>query len=141
MASDLDQICENVVVEIDDAVAFGVVDLQSGMLLGAHHTISYFTQDYLQAVAAASVDMFRGKTVTRVEQLLNKVRGDSKGTRYFEEVFASTKGTFHFMKVLQGNDAVAVLVTKKSANQGMGWAAMRRACNDLAGSLPALGKK
>ncbi len=43
--------------------------------MGVHHTIPYFTQSYLDAVAAAAVEMMRGKTVKRVEQLMSKQRG------------------------------------------------------------------
>ena len=134
MAS-LDSVCEGVVKEVDDALACGVVDLSSGMLMGVHHIVAYFTQTYLDAVAAAAVDMFRGKTVARVEQLLSKVRGQEvKGA--FEEVFIKSTKVFHFMKVIQENNAVVVLVTKTSTNQGIGWVALRNAISDVKERLP-----
>ncbi|MEK6237355.1 MAG: hypothetical protein N2C14_21805, partial [Planctomycetales bacterium] len=69
------EVCQAVVNDVGDAVACGVVDLHTGMLMGVHHSVPYFTQSYLDAVAAAAVDMFRGRNVRRIEELLSKQRG------------------------------------------------------------------
>ena len=65
------EVCKSLVDKVDDCLACGVVDLNTGMLMGVHHTVPYFTQAYLDAVAAAAVEMFRGKNVRRVEELLS----------------------------------------------------------------------
>ncbi len=84
-------LCRELVDKVDDCLAIGVVDLNTGMLIGVHHTVAYFTQSYLDAVAAAAVEMFRGKNVRRVEELLSKQRGeDVKGS--FEETFMALPG-------------------------------------------------
>jgi hypothetical protein len=120
---------------VDDCLAVGVVDLNTGMLMGVHHTVPYFTQAYLDAVAAAAVEMFRGKTVRRVEELLSSNRGDSVKDS-FEEVFVSSPKTFHFMTVIKDKGAVVVMVTKKTVNQGMGWAALRNSLTAIKATLP-----
>lgn len=73
MASTQD-VCKGVFESVQDCLAVGVVDLNTGMRMGVHHTIPTFAQAYLDAVAAA-VDMFRGKTVRRVEEMLSERRG------------------------------------------------------------------
>ncbi len=128
-------VCENVVDDVQDAVACGVVDLNTGMLMGVYHTVSYFTQAYLDAVAAAAVDMFRGKNVRRVEKLLSKHRG-KEITDAFQEIFISSTHVFHFMSQIPGKEAVVVLVTRKTTNQGMGWASLRAALDDIQDALP-----
>ncbi|MEK6235806.1 MAG: hypothetical protein N2C14_13945 [Planctomycetales bacterium] len=129
------EICKATVEDVSDALACGVVDLNTGMLMGVHHTVPYFTQAYLDAVAGAAVDMFRGKNVRRVEELLSKQRGtDIKDS--FEEVFISSPMVYHFMSQVPGKEAVTVLITKKTTNQGMGWAALRKSLEDIAASLP-----
>jgi hypothetical protein len=134
MASTQD-ICRGVVENVQDCLAVGVVDLNTGMLMGVHHTVSYFTQAYLDAVAAAAVDMFRGKNVRRVEELLSKVRGvEIKDS--FEELFISSTNVYHFMRLIREKEAVVVMVTRKTTNQGMGWAALRMSLDDLRKSLP-----
>lgn len=133
--ANLNDICKNVVSDVSDALACGVVDLNTGMLMAVHHTVPYFTQTYLDAVAAAAVDMFRGKNITRVEQLIAKQRG-IEPERTFEEIFISTKMSFHFMKVIEGKDALMVLVTKKTTNQGMGWSSLRMVIADVQSILP-----
>jgi hypothetical protein len=132
---DLNTLFKEIVEDVPDAIACGVVDLNSGMLMGVYHTVPYFTQAYLDAVAAAAVDMFRGKNVQRVEQLLSKHRG-GKVQDSFQEVFINSSEVFHFMKVIGTKGAVVVLVTKKTTNQGMGWACLRNAAVDIELRLP-----
>jgi hypothetical protein len=132
--SNLNAVCNEVVDDVTDAIACAVVDLNSGMLMGVQHRVSYFTQTYLDAVAAAAVDMFRGKNVRRVEQLLSKHRGtEVKDT--FQEIFINSTTVIHFMKLLPEKEVVVVLVTRKTTNQGMGWAGLRAGCQDILDSL------
>ncbi|MFO7567770.1 MAG: hypothetical protein R6X02_34325 [Enhygromyxa sp.] len=133
--SSVNSVCAGVVEDLTDALACGVIDLNTGMLMGVHHTISYFTQSYLDAVAAAAVDMFRGKNVQRVEKLISKHRGEEVRDA-FEEIFISSPAVFHFMKLIRDKSAVVVLVTRKSTNQGMGWSTLRLAVDDIAAALP-----
>ena len=53
--SSIDDVCQEVLRKVDDALGFAVVDLDSGLLLAAAHNVPYFTQSYLDAVAAAAV--------------------------------------------------------------------------------------
>lgn len=133
--STVNQVCATVVDDLNDALACGVIDLNTGMLMGVHHTVSYFTQSYLDAVAAAAVDMFRGKNVQRVERLISKHRGEEIRDA-FEEIFISSPAVFHFMKLIPAKSAVVVLVTRKTTNQGMGWSTLRLAIDDIASALP-----
>ena len=123
-------LCRELVDKVDDCLAIGVVDLNTGMLIGVHHTVAYFTQSYLDAVAAAAVEMFRGKNVRRVEELLSKQRGeDVKGS--FEETFISSPKVYHFMTIIREKSAAVVMVTKKTTSQGMGWSALRNSLDDI----------
>jgi len=121
--------------KVDDCLAVGVVDLNTGMLMGVHHSVPYFTQAYLDAVAAAAVEMFRGKNVRRVEEMLSAQRGEPIKDS-FEEIFISSPKVFHFMATVKDKGAVVVMVTKKTVNQGMGWAAIRNNLGAIKGTLP-----
>jgi hypothetical protein len=129
------EVCRTTLDKVDDCLAVGVVDLNTGMLMGVHHTVPYFTQAYLDAVAAAAVEMFRGKTVRRIEELLSQQRGEQLKDS-FEEVFISSPKTFHFMIVVKEKGAVVVMITKKTTNQGMGWAALRNSLAAVKATLP-----
>ncbi|WP_372987331.1 hypothetical protein [Marinobacter sp.] len=125
--SNLNEICQNMVNEVGDALGAAVVDLESGLLLTVAHNVPYFTQSYLDAVAAAAVDMFRGKTVNTVEKLIASQRGTDVH-RLVQEVQMTTEKTYHFMSIVPGKpNALMVLITGKKANLGMGWAALRGA--------------
>lgn len=129
------EVCKSVAEKVEDCVAVGVVDLNTGMLMGVHHTIPYFTQAYLDAVAAAAVEMFRGKNVRRVEELLSQQRGETIKDS-FEEIFISSPKVYHFMATIKDKGAVVVMVTKKTVNQGMGWSAIRNNLSAIKGTLP-----
>jgi hypothetical protein len=122
----LDDVLQSVVADVDGALGCAVVDLQSGLLLGVAHNVPYFTSSYLEAVAAAAVDMMRGKNVRAVESLLSSQRGKPV-INMIKEVQMTTENTYHFMATVpEKPDALIVLITKKTANLGMGWSSVRR---------------
>ncbi|HET7544746.1 MAG TPA: hypothetical protein VFK05_32990 [Polyangiaceae bacterium] len=129
------EVCKTILDRVDDCLAVGVVDLNTGMLMGVHHVVPYFTQAYLDAVAAAAVEMFRGKNVRRVEELLSQQRGEPIKDS-FEEIFISSPKVYHFMMAIKDKGAVVVMVTKKSTNQGMGWSALRNGIASVKATLP-----
>ncbi|WP_317931175.1 hypothetical protein [Halioxenophilus sp. WMMB6] len=134
--SQLDTACQNLISEVNDALGAAVVDLSSGLLLSAHHNVPYFTQSYLDAVAAAAVDMFRGKNVNTVESLLSNQRG-IEVRNSIKEVQMSTDHTFHFMSVVPGKEnCLLVLITGRKANLGMGWSALRSSLTVIAPLCP-----
>ncbi len=90
---------------------------------------------YVHAIAAASVEMFSGRTVKRIEQLLSSMSG-TPVQESFEEIFIASPRVFHFMKLIREKQAIAVLVTRKSVSQGMGWASLRNAVPDILTTLP-----
>src|SRR5690606_3966822 len=91
----------------------------------AAHNVPYFTQSYLDAVAAAAVEMIRGRNIRAVEDLLSVQRGQPVANT-IEEVQMTTAGTYHFMSVGKTKkNVLTVLITSKKANLGMGWAALR----------------
>ena len=132
----LNDTLKKLVTSVDGGLACAVVDLNSGLMLGAYHNVPYFTQSYVDAVAAAAVDMFRGKTISTVEKLLSAQRG-TEVSKSVKEVQMSTDGTYHFMTIVEGKqDALLVLITNRSANLGMGWTAVRRAKVEVAPMCP-----
>lgn len=135
MAS-INDVCKQIVESVDNAFAAGVVDLNTGLLLGVYHNIPYFTQSYLDAVAAAAVDMFRGKGVTNVEKRISQTRGEEV-TNSLQEIQMTTTKTYHFMSVIPGKpNTIAVLITGKQVNLGLGWAGLKNSMGDIAPLCP-----
>jgi hypothetical protein len=134
--SKLDSLLQDVVKDVDGALGCAVVDLESGLLLGVAHNVPYFTSSYLEAVAAAAVDMIRGKNVRAVEALLSNQRGKPV-EQTIKEVQMTTDNTLHFMAVLPDKpNALAVLITNRKTNLGMGWAAVRKAMSAISPLCP-----
>lgn len=127
----INDVCKEINGAVDGALGCGVIDLSSGLLLGVAHNVPYFTQSYLDAVAAAAVDMLRGKTVRAVENLLSNTRG-KKVEHSIKEVQMTTDNTYHFIATIPDKpNAAVVLITSKKTNLGMGWAGVR-------GNMPKL---
>ena len=124
--ANLNDVLQTVVNDVDGALGCAVVDLDSGLLLAAAHNVPYFTTSYLEAVAAAAVDMMRGKNVRAIESLFSTQRGKPM-TKTIQEVQMTTDNTYHFMAVApEKPDVLVVLITNRKANLGMGWSAVRR---------------
>ncbi|MGE0326599.1 MAG: response regulator [Polyangiaceae bacterium] len=136
MMGKIDDACKEVVNNVDGAVACGVVDLDTGMLLGIHNTAQY-TQTLNEVVAAATMDLFRGPNVGRIEQMVRAHRGlPEDGEHYFQEVHIASAHNYHFAKTMKGGKAVIMLVTKKTTNVGLGWAELRAALPKLEPLVP-----
>lgn len=133
--SSITDVCRKVVENVNDGLACGVVDVKTGLLMGIYHLVPHFTPDYLDAIAAASVEMFAGRTVKRIEQLLS-VMNNNPVQESFEEIFVASPRVFHFMKLVREKNVIVVLVTRKDISQGMGWASLRSAVPDFIASLP-----
>ncbi len=132
----VDDACKSVVEAVDGAVACGVVDLDSGLLLGIHNN-SQYTSTLNEVVAAATMDLFRGANVGRVEQMVRSHRGvQENGEHYFNEVHVTSAHNFHFAKTIKGGKAVMMLVTKKTTNVGMGWAQLKAAIPSVEPHVP-----
>jgi len=131
----LDEIAQSLADSVDGSLGVGVVNLNTGVLRGSSVRSSYMTQDILEALAAAAVEMFRGRTITRVENLIADLRGTPRA-RLWQEMLVTSPSTYHFMVVLPNKpDALLVLVTDKQANLGLSWAAVRRIAPELEAQL------
>ncbi len=132
----IDDACKNVVNEVDGALACGIVDLDSGMLLGIHNAAGY-TQSLNELVAGATMDMFRGPNLVRIEQAVRAHRGQPEdGSHYFDEIHVTSKNNFHFAKTIKNARYVIVLVTRKTTSLGMGWASLKAAIPTVEPLLP-----
>ncbi len=132
----IDDTLKAVVNRVDGAQACGVVDLDSGMLLGIHNAAGY-TQSLNELVAGATMDMFRGPNISRIEQAVRAHRGQPEdGAHYFDEIHITSTHNYHFAKTIKGGRYVLMLVTKKTTNIGMGWANLKSAIPDVEPLLP-----
>src|SRR5271169_3855037 len=112
----LTSVLEGCLKNTRDALGIAVVDLESGLLIGAAHNVPYFTETYLDAIAAAAVDMFRGKTVAAVEKMLTGLRG-TLVRDMIKEAQITTEATYHFMATSSGKPGIlVVLITSRRAD-------------------------
>ncbi|MEO1171948.1 MAG: hypothetical protein AAFX94_07825 [Myxococcota bacterium] len=105
---------------IPECVAVGVVDMTTGMLL-AIRTVDSHPQEVLDLVAAATADLFQGASVSAIERLFRKSRGQVEdGTHYFNEIIVFSQHLLHvFARSKRHPNVAACFVTRASANIGM----------------------
>jgi predicted regulator of Ras-like GTPase activity (Roadblock/LC7/MglB family) len=116
---------------IPDYLASGVVDMSTGMLLDAD-TIDDHPRDILDVLAAATADLFRGRTVTQIEELWREQRGVAEQDRYFQEILIYSTNLVHlFIRSRSNQEIVAAVVCRRNVNLGMLFAQARRVMREL----------
>lgn len=132
----LDHITSEIHAKVNGALGCAVVDLSTGMLLSISHNVDYFTHTFVEAAAAAAVDIFRGNNIRAVESLLGNQRGKPVENSILE-IQMTTGTTFHFMSVVPEKPSAAlVLVTSRNTSLGMGWASVRVNLPKVAALIP-----
>lgn len=132
----LDDACKLAVAAIEGGLALGIVDLDTGMLLGVHSSPT-FSLALNEVIATASVEMFRGASAARVDRAVRTHRGlPEDGAHYYEEIHIMSVHNYQFMKTIKRGKALAVLVTSKTTNIGMGWAQLRSLLHDIEPLVP-----
>ena len=106
--------------EVPECVAVGFVDMSTGMLL-AVRTVDSHPQEVLDLVAAATADLFQGKSVSAIEKLFRRTRGQGEdGRHYFHEIIVMSENLLHvFQRSRKNSNHAAVFVTRANANIGM----------------------
>ena len=109
-----------------DCVASGVVDMSTGMLL-SYETVENHPPEVLDLLAGATLDLFQGRTVVMIEDVFKERRGFSSDNHFFQEILVNSENLTHlFVRLVEQQDVVAVVVCRKSVNVGMLFAQVRR---------------
>lgn len=105
---------------VPQCVAVGVVDLQTGMLLGVK-TVDSHPAEVLDLVAAATGDLFQGDNVSTIEETFRRVRGvKNDGSHYFKEIVIFSENLLHvFQRCVRNENVILTCVCRKNANLGM----------------------
>ncbi|KAA3611367.1 MAG: hypothetical protein DWQ05_20565 [Calditrichaeota bacterium] len=132
----LNDVCREIRDGQDAIQACAVLDLQSGLVLGVSHKLSGFNDAYVEAIAAAAVDLFRGPTVNAVEHLLGGHFG-KKVENAINELQVTTNDGFTFLSVVpEKRNALFLMATDKSITLGLGWTLLRANLNKISPLCP-----
>ena len=114
-----DSIVNSCLSDVPKAVASGIVDMGSGMML-AIKTVESHPQAVLDVLAPATKELFEGDLVLHIEKLFKQARGVDNDERYFQEIMISSTHLWHFMGRLKSNPRVVVIVVARGdVNLGM----------------------
>lgn len=105
--------------DVPKAVAAGLVDMGSGMML-AMKTVDSHPQAVLDLLAPATKEMFEGDMVQQIENLFKRARGVETSERYFQEFLVSSTNLWHYFGRLKSmNSVVLAIVCRGDVNLGM----------------------
>lgn len=105
--------------DVPKALAAGIVDMDSGMLLDIKTTASH-PQEVFDLLAAATKDMFEGENVTNIENIFKKSRGVKSDERYFNEIIVNSKNLIHyFTRLPNRTNTVFAVICSIDANIGL----------------------
>jgi hypothetical protein len=104
---------------VPKAVAAGVVDMGSGMML-AIKTIESHPQAVLDVLAPATKELFEGEMVLHIEKLFKQARGVESDERYFQEILISSEHLWHYFGRLKSDSkTVITVVARGDVNMGL----------------------
>ena len=105
--------------EVPKAVAAGIVDMGSGMML-AIKTVESHPQAVLDILAPATKEIFEGDMILHIENLFKKSRGVESDEHYFQEILISSTNLWHYFGRLRAQPEVSmVVVARADVNMGM----------------------
>lgn len=114
-----DNIVAKALADVPKAVAAGVTDMGTGMLL-AYKTVESHPQAVLDMLAAATKDLFEGDMVMSIESTFKKTRGDSSPDHYFQEIVVNSRNLIHVFSRLKSNQTIVMtVVCRIDANLGL----------------------
>jgi hypothetical protein len=96
-------------------------------MLLAYETVENHPPEVLDLLAGATLDMFQGRTVVMIEDIFKERRGTPDDDHFFQEILVNSANLTHlFVRMVDEQDVVAVVVCRKSVNVGMLFAQVRR---------------
>lgn len=105
--------------DVPKAVATGLVDMGSGMMLSIK-TVDSHPQAVLDILAPATKEMFEGEMVTTIENLFKRARGVNSTEHYFQEILVSSTHLWHYFGRLKSNQQVVLaVVCRADVNLGL----------------------
>jgi len=112
-------IIKDSMANVPKAVAAGLVDMGSGMLLGIK-TVESHPQEVVDILAPATKELFEGDMVTAIENLFKKARGVETKEHYFQEMLISSSNLWHYFGRVKGSPGMMlVVVCRGDVNMGM----------------------
>lgn len=114
-----DEIIKQAMTEVPKAVAAGLVDMASGMMLSMK-TVDSHPQSVLDILAPATKEMFEGDMVLSIEKLFKQARGVENDDRYFQEILIASTHLWHYFGRLKSNPQIVLaVVTRGDVNLGL----------------------
>ncbi len=115
----VDTICKSLLDDVPKALAAGIVDMETGMLLGVKTTDSH-PQSVMDMLAAGTKELFEGDMSMMIDKTFKKSRGDKATEPYFHEILVNSKNLIHmFVRLPSSPNIVAAVVCRIDANLGL----------------------
>ncbi len=112
-------IINSIINDVPKTVAAGLVDIETGRLLGIK-TVNKPPKEVMTMLTSATRDIFEGSNVTSIEAIFKKARGDSSDDHYFKEIMVISTNLIHVFSRLKSRPSLVIIsVCQDNANMGL----------------------
>jgi len=132
----LQAICRTLLNQHPGHMAVGLIDLDTATTLIAMHDVEYLSEPYIETLMAAAARMFRGPTVTRIDELIS-LQQNKEFERHIEEIYFRTRRTHHFLCPVPDTSCALILVSSMDCDRDIAWKMTRETLPSVAPLCPA----
>ena len=125
----LQDVCENIVDDVDGALGCALVDIATGLPLALDvKPGSLLSSSAMELISAAGVAYF-GDNLSTSSGLDTNGDDSLPQADYVQEIQATTADTYNFMSLVPGDgqELLILIADRAISNLGLGWMAMRQA--------------
>lgn len=122
----MEQVCEKISAQVGCALACGVVDIRSGILLAVASSVS--SLEFYEYLGDACASLLANSFASRLDT--------EKEMDGVQEIYITTPHHLYFMKSLESLKAAVVMITTKQISLAMGWASVRSLISEIEPLVP-----
>lgn len=132
----LNDICLKISYENEIITAAAVIEQDSALLLGLASETEDYSLDYFETVAAAAVNMFRGRNIKTVEKMIADMRGEIPASSIKEVQLVMQNHSVFISSIARKPDVLFFVMTTKEADIDLVWTELRKNLDVVAEAAP-----
>jgi len=106
----MNRLASELAAKAERTIAVAMINLDTFEAMGIWHSVGYFTEAYINMVALAAAELFRGPRIIKVEELISAQR-NHQFRYHIDEYYFHTSGTHHFMMLVPETSMMVVFIT------------------------------
>lgn len=122
----LNDICFQISQQNENITAAAVIEQNSALLLGLASETEDYSLDYFETIAAAAVNIFRGRNIKTVEKMIADMRGVPATSSIEEVQLVMQKNSVFISSIDSKPDILFFIMATKEADVDRVWTELRK---------------